>query len=140
MKDLTKVRLHYIDKLLNNVFTLANLVFKKKYETLDCFGFDDADTLDTVLGNYLDTSAEYDDIAGKYLSGTVYGFKGGVTAYTAARHEFVVSACMDADGFSTLLAGKILGDKLPSSAKTFIKIATMFFKFVHYQITVVVSD
>ena len=41
MTDLAKVRLHYIDKLLNNVFTLANLVFKKKYQTLDCLGFDD---------------------------------------------------------------------------------------------------
>jgi hypothetical protein len=92
------------------------------------------------LSNYLDTEAKYKDIADKYLSGTVYGFKGGVTAYTAARHEFVVSACLDADGFSTLLAGKILGDKLPSSAKTAIKIATALMKFVHYQITVVVSD
>ena len=45
MKTLTKARLHYLDRLPNNLFTLANLLVFKKYNTLDCLGFDDTDTI-----------------------------------------------------------------------------------------------
>lgn len=47
---------------------------------------------------------------------------------------------MDASGLGTLLAGKVLGDSIPDSAKTAINIATTVFKFLHFQITAVVSD
>jgi len=47
---------------------------------------------------------------------------------------------MDASGLGTLLAGKLLGDSIPDSAKTAINIATTVFKFLHFQITAVVSD
>lgn len=41
MKTLTKVRLQYLDRLPNNLFTLANIIALKKYNTLNCLGFDD---------------------------------------------------------------------------------------------------
>ena len=140
MTTLTKVRLQYLDRLPNNLFTLANLLVFKKYNTLNCLGFDDADMIAEVLTNYLATEADYNNIANKYLSGTEYGFKGGIIDYTPERNEFIVSACMDASGLGTLLAGKILGDSIPDSAKTAINIATTVFKFLHFQITAVVSD
>jgi hypothetical protein len=140
MKTLTKARLHYLDRLPNNLFTLANLLVLKKYNTLDCLGFDDTDTIQYIMTNYLNTQADYDNIADKYLGGTEYGFKGGIIDYTPERNEFIVSACLDASGLGTLLAGKLLGDAIPDSAKTAINIATTVFKFLHFQITVVVSD
>ena len=108
MKTLSKVRLQYLDRLPNNLYTLANILAFKRYDTLDCLGFDDTDTINYVLTNYLATSADYDNIANKYLSGTEYGFKGGITSYNAARNEFIVSACLDSSGLATLLAGKLL--------------------------------
>lgn len=45
MKTLTKVRLQYLDRLPNNLFTLANLIVLKKYNTLNCLGFDDTATI-----------------------------------------------------------------------------------------------
>lgn len=45
MTSLEKVRLHYLDRLPNNLFTLANILLFKKYNTLDCLGFDDSDTI-----------------------------------------------------------------------------------------------
>lgn len=92
------------------------------------------------METYLNTQADYDNIANKYLSGTEYGFKGGIIDYTPARNEFIVSACLDASGLGTLLAGKLLAGQIPDAAKTAINIATTIFKFVHFQITAVVSD
>jgi len=45
MKTLTKVRLQYIDRLPSNLFTLANILVAKKYNTLNCLGFDDTPTI-----------------------------------------------------------------------------------------------
>lgn len=45
MKTITKIRLHYLDRLPNNLYTLGILLVEKKYHTLDCLGFDDADTI-----------------------------------------------------------------------------------------------
>lgn len=92
------------------------------------------------MTKYLNTQADFDNIANKYLSGTEYGFKGGVINYTPARNEFVVSACLDASGVGTLVAGKLLGDMMPDTAKTVINIGTTIFKFVHFQLTAVISD
>ena len=89
---------------------------------------------------YLNTQADFDNIANKYLSGTEYGFKGGIIDYTPARNEFIVSACIDASGLATLLAGKLLAGQIPDAAKTAINIATTLFKFVHFQLTAVISD
>ncbi len=93
-----------------------------------------------ILTRYLNTQADFDNIANKYLSGTEYGFKGGVINYTPERNEFIVSACMDSSGLATLLAGKLLAGQIPDAAKTAINIATTLFKFVHFQLTAVVSD
>jgi len=49
MKTLSKVRLLYIDRLPSNLFTLAGLLLSKKYQTLDCLGYDDSDTVEAVL-------------------------------------------------------------------------------------------
>ena len=140
MKTLSKVRLQYLDRLPNNMFTLANILVLKKYNTLDCLGFDDSTTIQEAMTRYLNTQADFDNIANKYLSGTEYGFKGGVINYTPARNEFIVSACLDASGFGTLLAGKLLAGSIPDAAKTAINIATTIFKFVHFQLTAVISD
>lgn len=48
MKTLTKVRLLYFDRLPNNLFTLANLLAFKKYQTLDCLGMDNDPTTNVV--------------------------------------------------------------------------------------------
>ena len=45
MKTLTKVRLQYLDRLPNNLFTLANIIVAKKYQTLDCLGNDETETI-----------------------------------------------------------------------------------------------
>ncbi len=141
MKTLTKVRLHYLDRLPNNLFTLANILVFKKYNTLDCLGFDDTDTIQYVLDTYLATQTDYNNIANTYLSGSEYGFQGGIVSYNEARNEFIVSACLDAEGLARLLTGKLLaGAQIPDAAQTGIKIATTFFKFLHFQITAVVSD
>jgi hypothetical protein len=141
MTTLSKIRIHYFDRLPQNLFTLANILIAKQYKNFDCFGYDDQQTIQYVLDNYLASATQYNDISDKYLSGSEYGFTGGVTSYNADRNEFIVSACLDATGFATLLTGKILAGKpVPDSAKTAIKIATMFFKFIHFQITAVVSD
>ena len=140
MKTLSKVRLQYLDRLPNNMFTLANILVLKKYNTLDCLGFDDSAEIAKAMTRYLNTQADFDNIANKYLSGTEYGFKGGVINYTPARNEFIVSACLDASGFGTLLAGKLLAGSIPDAAKTAINIATTIFKFVHFQLTAVISD
>jgi hypothetical protein len=140
MKTLTKVRLQYIDRLPSNLFTLANILLTKKYNTLNCLGFDDSATIAEVTTRYLNSQSDFDNIANKYLSGTEYGFKGGVINYTPARNEFVVSACLDASGLGTLLAGKLLAGQIPDAAKTAINIATTIFKFVHFQLTAVISD
>jgi len=140
MKTLTKVRLQYIDRLPSNLFTLANILISKKYNTLNCLGFDDSATIAEVTTRYLNSQEDFDNIANKYLSGTEYGFKGGVINYTPARNEFVVSACLDASGLGTLLAGRLLAGQIPDAAKTAINIATTIFKFVHFQLTAVISD
>jgi hypothetical protein len=140
MKTLTKARLQYIDRLPSNLFTLANILSTKRYITLNCLGFDNTDAIQYILTNYLNTQADFDNIANKYLSGTEYGFKGGVINYTPARNEFVISACLDASGFGTLIAGYLLAGQVPDAAKTAINIATTLFKFVHFQLTAVVSD
>jgi hypothetical protein len=140
MKTLTKVRLQYIDRLPSNLFTLANILLTKKYNTLNCLGFDDSATIAEVTTRYLNSQEDFDNIANKYLSGTEYGFKGGVINYTPARNEFVVSACLDASGLGTLLAGRLLAGQIPDAAKTAINIATTIFKFVHFQLTAVISD
>lgn len=134
------MRLQYIDRLPSNLFTLANILVTKKYNTLNCLGFDDTDAIAEVTTRYLNTQSDFDNIANKYLSGTEYGFKGGVINYTPARNEFVVSACLDASGLGTLLAGRLLAGQIPDAAKTAINIATTIFKFVHFQLTAVISD
>lgn len=94
-----------------------------------------------MLDTYLSTKADYDNIAAKYLSGSEYGFRGGIVNYNTDRNEFIVSACLDAEGLARLLTGKLLGgQRIPDAAQTAIKIATTFFKFLHFQITAVVSD
>jgi hypothetical protein len=51
-----------------------------------------------------------------------------------------VSACLDASGLATLVTGKLLAGNIPDEARTVINIATTVFKFLHFQITAVVSD
>ena len=59
--------------------------------------------------------------------------------YNSDRNEFIVSACLDSSGLATLLAGKLLAGQIPDTAQTVIKIASALFKFIHFQITAVVS-
>ena len=37
MKNLGKYHLHYVDKLINNAFTLYNLILNKEYQQFNCF-------------------------------------------------------------------------------------------------------
>jgi len=138
MKTLQRVRLHYLDRLPINLFTLANLVINKKYVSLDCLGFDDSDTISYVLDTY--TAADYNTLVSHYLSGSEYGFKGGIMNYDLDRNEFIVSACLDSSGLAVLLTGKLLAGQIPDAAQTAIKIASTVFKFIHFQMTAVVSD
>lgn len=92
------------------------------------------------MTRYLNTQEDFDNIANKYLSGTEYGFKGGIIDYTAARNEFIVSACLDASGLATLVTGKLFAGQVAAEVRTAINIATTIFKFFHFQITAVVSD
>lgn len=142
MKTLTKVRLLYFDRLPNNLFTLVNLLVLKKYQTLDCLGMDnDSNNVVTnLISQLFSDKAAYDKVNNQYLSGIEFGFKGGITNYDVNRNEFIVSGCLDTSGLGILLAGKLLAGKVPAEAMTAINIATTIFKFLHFQITAVVTD
>lgn len=111
MTDQTAVRLHYFDRLPNNLFTLANLLAFKKYQTLDCLGKED---LGALFQNFF-TSARYNEVTGVYLDGK-YGFRGGITHYDSATKTWVMSACLDAEGLVWILKQNIIPGDIPDYA------------------------
>lgn len=135
MNTQTAVRLHYFDRLPNNLFTLANLLVFKKYQTLDCLGKED---LGTIFTNFF-TSARYDEVTNVYLDGK-YGFRGGITYFDPATLTWIMSACLDAEGLVYILKQNIIPGDIPDAAQMGISIALYLFKFVHFQVTAVFSE
>ena len=76
MLTLSKFRLHYIDRLPANLFTLAKLIMAKVYGTLDCAGTDDSQMVSYVMTHYFDSETHYNNLLTTFDG--AYGFKGGV--------------------------------------------------------------
>ena len=68
------------------------------YRTLDCFGYDDINSVNILIDRYLASEDQYNYFKESFLSGESYGFKGSVLFFTPERNEFIVSVCLDRNG------------------------------------------
>lgn len=135
MTEQTAVRLHYFDRLPNNLFTLANLLLFKQYQTLDCLG---KEGLQDIFTNFF-TEARYNEVTDVYLNGK-YGFRGGITHYDETTKTWIMSACLDAEGLVWILKQNVIPGDLPKAAEMGISIALYFFKQAHLQLTAVFGE
>ncbi len=131
MADLGTFHLHFIDKLINNVFTVVNLVALKQYKELNCLKY----TVDMNIDEKF-----YNQIVSEYLNGARLPFSGAITYFEPNTDSFLVTGCIDAETFSRGMAGVLVGSDIPDIAKTALSIAAFVFKFAHFQLTLGISE
>jgi hypothetical protein len=125
---------HYIDKLINNVYTLASTIGLKKYRQFDC-QYLNASGL-TIDEHFYKTLAN----APKF-NGFNIPVKFAVTYFDSNTKTWVGTACVDAESIATALAMLAsFGVSLPQGSEIVIQILTYVLKIISYQVTIVASE
>jgi len=135
MSNPGKLYFHYIDKLVNNVYTLANTIGLKKYRQFDCqyFDFSGLITIDATMYKSLANAPKF--------NGFNIPVKFAVTYFDATTKTWVGTACVDAESIATALAMlAAFGVTLPSGSEIVIQILTYVLKVISYQVTIVASQ
>jgi hypothetical protein len=126
---------HYIDKLINNVYTLASTIGLKKYRQFDCQYFN-ATGMITIDEHFYKTLAN----APKF-NGFNIPVKFAVTYFDSTTKTWVGTACVDAESIATALAMLAsFGVSLPQGSEIVIQILTYVLKIISYQVTIVASE
>jgi hypothetical protein len=121
--------LQYVDTLVDNGYTLFNLIIMGNYTTADCLGM-----AQTSINNATYVGLLSEGTTGQ-LPATV-----AVSWYEASSNTLLLQACADASSVGTYLVSLAAsGTSIPSWATTLIQIGTYLLKFVHFQLNAVVS-
>ena len=132
MQVLRLVKLHYLDKLPANMVTLASLLILKKYQTLDCVAWD--------FENYALEENYYNVVTYDYFNSGRYPFKAALTGFDSETGTYVATFCADAQTLNTGLANILAQGNLPKAFQTVISLASYFFRFFHFQLTLAGSE
>ena len=132
MQVLRMVKMHYVDKLPANMLTLASLLILKKYQSLDCVAWD--------FENYALDENNYNVVAFDYFNSGRYPFKAAVTGFDSETGTYVATICADAQTLNTGLANMLAQGNLPKAFQTLISLASYFFRFAHFQLTLAGSE
>ena len=132
MQVLRMIKLHYVDKLPANMLTLASLLILKKYQTLDCVAWD--------FENYALDENNYNVVTYDYFNSGRYPFKAALTGFDSDTITFVATICADAQTLNTGFANMLAQGNLPYAFQTMISLASYFFRFFHFQLTLAGSE
>lgn len=93
--------LHYVDKIIYNVYSLAQLVISSSLTTLDCQGM--------AAGQMLDANTYEAYFLNSTTSGKVPA-QIAITYYDASSRSMILQACADANSLAKFLAGFTAGE------------------------------